>query len=262
MSSLAFTSIRQTVIPIVGKNLQYPVRRVYCVGQNYEQHAREMQGSTNRANPFFFSKNADDLVVDRENYANCDSQLKIRYPSYTESLHHEVELVVAIGPHKKDPSIVEFENVDMFDVHNLVYGYAVGLDMTRRDLQLQLKAKGHPWEMAKAFDDAAVISSIVTAEDLHARNPKLFTTPSGDECKTVEQGHIFLQVNNTPRQDCDVSQMVTPIHELVAILSKYVTLRPGDLLYTGTPSGVGPVRKGDEMEAGIEGLGTIKVSVV
>lgn len=274
MASLAF-ALRQTVVPVVTKGakpLNFPVRRVYCVGQNYDSHAREMGGVTNRANPFFFLKPTDSIITDAGNHSTPSTALSIRYPTMTESYHHEVELVVALGyPCGKTAASsaaaqssgdVLYTNMRIEEVHDVIYGYAVGLDMTRRDLQLIAKDNGKSWDLAKGADDAAVVSPLVLAADLKAAQPAMFMTPEKDETDAVCCGSIYLSVNQNERQRSDLNCMVSPIAELIVHLSKYVALRPGDLLFTGTPSGVGAVRRGDVMEAGIQGLGTLKVNVV
>ncbi|EPY25921.1 fumarylpyruvate hydrolase [Strigomonas culicis] len=262
MTSLAFAPVRQTVVPIVGKNLHFPVRRIYCVGQNYESHAKEMGGKTNRTNPFFFCKPTDSLVTERDNFVSPSSTMSIRYPPITESYHHEVELVVALGPHRLNTALQEFSNLAHEEAKQVIYAYGIGLDMTCRDVQLKAKQHGHPWDLAKGPDDGVVCSPLLLAEELREAAPEVFIDGLRDERTLAQQGRIYLKVNDHIRQDGNLNCMVTPIHEIVSFLSKQVTLKPGDLIYTGTPSGVGPVRKGDVMEAGIQGLGKITVTVV
>lgn len=276
MASCAF-SVRQVVLPVVGagaKKLNFPVRRIYCVGQNYDSHAREMGGSTSRHNPFFFCHPTDSLVTDAANHSSAEATLRIHYPPLTESYHHEVEMVVAIGPpaegaaaatnwaEAKDSDGPRYANVAVENAHEIVFGYAVGLDMTRRDLQSQAKANGKPWDLAKGADESAVVSPLVLASDLRAAHPELFMDFDKNVASTVLCGGIFLNVNGNERQCGDLSCMVSPVSELIAHLSRAVALRPGDLIFTGTPSGVGAVRTGDVMEAGIAGIGRLTVTVV
>lgn len=258
--SLVFP-IRQTVVPVVGKAapLLFPVRRIYCIGQNYESHAKEMGGLTNRANPFFFTKPTDSIVTDVANFASTSAAVSIPYPPMTESYHHEVELVVALG--QRDDGVDSYANLPIEEVHRVVYGYAVGLDMTRRDLQAQARENGFPWDFAKGPDSSAVVSPIVKAADVKKCCPELFTSELHPDCQVVCKGPITLKVNGSLRQDGDMDCMVSNVAEIIAILSKYVALRPGDLVFTGTPSGVGPVRKGDVIDAGIPGVGSLTVTV-
>ncbi|KPA86220.1 hypothetical protein ABB37_00457 [Leptomonas pyrrhocoris] len=274
MASLAFP-LRQTVLPIVGqgtKKLNFPVRRIYCVGQNFSSHAREMGGVTCRHNPFFFCHPTDSLATDLDNHSSADAAISIHYPPLTESYHHEVEMVVALGQPADDVAKSwadahtaegpRYTNVPVEKAHEIVFGYAVGLDMTRRDLQSQAKANGKPWDLAKGADEGAVVSPLLLASDLKATHPELFLDLERNPSKTVLCGEIFLNVNKNERQRGNLSNMVSPVSELIAHLSKSVALRPGDLIFTGTPSGVGAVRTGDVMEAGIRGIGTLTVTVV
>ncbi|GET92759.1 hypothetical protein, conserved [Leishmania tarentolae] len=273
MSSFAFL-LRQTVVPVVtrgAKPLNFPVRRIYCVGQNYDSHAREMGGVINRTEPFFFLKPTDSITTALGNHTTPNATVSVRYPPATECYHHEVELVVALGyPSNKRKAFSESEqgtggphyaNMNVEDVHDIIYAYGVGLDMTRRDLQLVAKSNGKPWDLSKGADGAAVVAPLVLSEDLKEAHPEMFMTDDKDETDVVRCGCIFLQVNQNERQRSDLNCMISSIEELIAHLSKYVTLRPGDLLFTGTPAGVGAVRRGDVMEAGIQGLGTLKVNV-
>lgn len=214
-------------IPIARGGL-FAVRRVYCVGRNYEEHVREM-GNDTRDPPFFFAKPADAVVV---------GGASIPYPPKTEDFHHEIELVVAIG---KDGADIA---VDAALEH--VYGYGVGLDMTRRDLQAQAKKAGRPWEMAKGFDFSAPIGTIEPASAI------------GHPGK----GAIRLSVNGTLRQQGDIEQQIWSVAESIAYLSGFVMLRAGDLIMTGTPAGVGPVVRGDVLEGSIEGIGTVKTTII
>ena len=210
---------------------QFPVRRVYCVGRNYAEHAQEM-GFTGREPPFFFMKPADTLV----NVAD-GSTGTMAYPTQTSNLHHEVELVVAIGTGGR--------NIAAADAARHIWGYAVGLDMTRRDLQNDMKKQGRPWEIGKAFDASAPIGP------LHP------ISATGE----LTRGAITLMVNGSPRQKGDLSELIWSVSETIEVLSRAWALEPGDLIFTGTPAGVGAVVAGDVMEAAIDGLGTLRVRI-
>ncbi len=220
-----------TLVPVVGSEQSYPVRRIYCVGRNYFEHAQEM-GFTGREPPFFFAKPADAIV----NVATGKT-VTIAYPSQTSNFHHEIELVVAIG--KRGANIPEEDAV------KYIFGYAVGLDMTRRDLQLDLRKAGRPWELGKSFDQSAPISPIYPVAQ------------TGE----IVAAHIWVDVNGEKRQDSDTSKLIWSVNETIAYLSRYFELYPGDLIYTGTPAGVGAVVAGDVMHGGVEGLGEISVKV-
>ena len=219
------------LVPIAGSAQAFPVHRIYCVGRNYEDHAKEM-GFTGREPPFFFLKPADAVLV-----AVGDAPTTLPYPTLTENLHHEVELVVAIG---KGGS-----NIAATDAMQHVYGYAVGLDMTRRDLQNTMKRDGRPWCIGKGFDASAPIGAIVPAA----------------EAGNVAQAGISLRVNGEVRQSSAVSKLIWNIAETIEHLSRAWTLQPGDLIYTGTPEGVGAVVHGDLLEAQIDGLPSIQLRV-
>ncbi|HPT50815.1 MAG TPA: fumarylacetoacetate hydrolase family protein [Accumulibacter sp.] len=215
-------------IPVAGSDAIFPVRRVYCVGRNYADHAAEM-GADTREPPFFFSKPADALVPGGGN---------VPYPPATGNLQHEVELVIALSRGGA--------NIRPEDALAGVFGYAVGLDLTRRDLQLRAKDKGHPWDMGKGFDHSAPIADLQPATAIgHPR-----------------RGAIWLQVNGEPRQHGDLEQMSWKVAEVIANLSTYLTLAPGDLIFTGTPAGVSTVVRGDVLTAGISGVGEIRVKLV
>ncbi|KTE26331.1 MULTISPECIES: fumarylacetoacetate hydrolase family protein [unclassified Sphingopyxis] len=221
--SLPF-SVAVPTVEIAGSDDRFPVRRIFCVGRNYAEHAREMGGAPDREPPFFFSKPADALVE-----ANAD----IAMPPRTANLHHEIELVVALGSGGRD--IAQDRAVET------IFGYAVGNDLTRRDLQADAKAAGRPWDMAKGFDASAVISPIRRAEEI------------GHPAKA----RIWLTVNGEARQEDDIADMIWPVADIVAELSTYVELKAGDLIYSGTPAGVGRIVAGDLVEGGVEGVGTI-----
>jgi fumarylpyruvate hydrolase len=210
---------------------QFPVRRVYCVGRNYAEHAQEM-GFTGREPPFFFMKPADSLV----NVADGATGT-MAYPTQTANLHHEVELVVAIGTGGRD--------IAAADAAKHIWGYAIGLDMTRRDLQNEMKKQGRPWEIGKAFDQSAPIGPLHPA------------ATAGD----LTRGAITLAVNGTVRQKGDLSELIWSVAETIEVISKSWALQPGDLIFTGTPAGVGAVVAGDLMEAAIAGLGTLRVRI-
>ena len=219
-------------VPVVGTEAQFPVHRIYCVGRNYEEHAKEM-GFTGREPPFFFMKPADAIVV-----APPGATTPLPYPSLTTNLHHEIELVVAIGKGGK--------NIAAADALSHIYGYAVGLDMTRRDLQNDMKKQGRPWSIGKGFDNSAPIGPITPAAQ------------AGD----VGKAGIWLQVNGVDRQRSNVAQLIWNIAETIEHLSAAWELQPGDLIYTGTPEGVGAVVTGDVLEGGVDGLGSIRLKLV
>jgi fumarylpyruvate hydrolase len=212
-------------VPVEGETAMFPVRRVLCVGRNYAAHRREM-GGDDRDPPFFFSKPADALVPPGRDAA---------YPSATRNLHHEIELVVALKGGGAD--------VPVNNALDLVYGYAVGVDLTRRDLQNAAKDKGQPWESGKAFDASAPISAI----------RKWDAAPP--------QGRIAITVNGTVKQDAVVADMIWNVAEIIAEASKLWTLAPGDLIYTGTPEGVAALVKGDKVEGEIDGVGKLSFEV-
>ena len=219
-------------VPVVGTEAQFPVHRIYCVGRNYEEHAKEM-GFTGREPPFFFMKPADAIVV-----APPGATTPLPYPSLTANLHHEIELVVAIGKGGK--------NIAAVDALSHIYGYAVGLDMTRRDLQNDMKKQGRPWSIGKGFDHSAPIGPITPAAQ------------AGD----VGKAGIWLQVNGVDRQRSNVAQLIWNIAETIEHLSAAWELQPGDLIYTGTPEGVSAVVTGDVLEGGVDGLGSIRLKLV
>ena len=228
----AFEPTPVVSVPVVGMAERFPVHRIYCVGRNYEEHAKEM-GFTGREPPFFFMKPADAVLV-----VNADETGDMPYPSLTKNLHHEIELVVAIGKGGK--------NIQAADAMSHVYGYAVGLDMTRRDLQNDMKKQGRPWCIGKGFDHSAPIGPITPA----AR--------AGD----VANAEIYVQVNGQDRQRSTTSQLIWNIAETIEHLSAAWELQPGDLIYTGTPEGVGAVVAGDVMVGSVAGLGELKVRLV
>jgi fumarylpyruvate hydrolase len=214
-------------IPVAGGGL-FPVRRIFCVGRNYAEHAREMGHDPDRELPFFFTKPADSVVT-----GGAD----MPYPTMTKDLHHEMELVVALGSGGSD--------ITEADAMSHVWGYAAGLDMTRRDMQGEAKKAGRPWDMAKGFDQSAPIGLLAPAIDID---------PS--------HGLIELKVNGKVRQTSDLSKLIWSIPEVIAFLSKLVKLKAGDLIFTGTPEGVAACVRGDVLEGTVEGVGTVKTTIV
>jgi fumarylpyruvate hydrolase len=219
-------------VGITGRRDAFAVHRVYCVGRNYLDHALEMGGSGREA-PFFFLKPADAVLV-----AAPGATATMPYPPLTDNLHHEVELVVALG--------TGGSNIAAQDAHRHIFGYAVGLDMTRRDLQNDMKKQGRPWSIGKGFDHSAPLGWITPAAEL----------------ANIEAAHIALQVNGVQRQRSTVAKMIWSIAETIEKLSQAWTLQPGDLIFTGTPEGVGAVVRGDTLDAEITGLAPLQVRVV
>lgn len=219
-------------IPVVGSQDLFPVRRVYCVGRNYAAHAREMGFDPDREPPFFFCKPADAIVPVAEG-----STLELAYPSETANYHYEIELVAAIGKGGA--------NISTEQALEHVWGYAVGLDMTRRDLQMKMREAGRPWELGKAFDQSGPIAPLYPVSQV------------GD----VHHANIWLKVNDQTKQESNVDKLIWSVAETIAYLSRYFRLEAGDLIYTGTPEGVGPVVAGDLMQGGVDGLGTLQVKV-
>ncbi|MGR4871859.1 fumarylacetoacetate hydrolase family protein [Variovorax sp. LARHSF232] len=230
-SEFVFAPAPLVTIPVVGEPARFPVHRIYCVGRNYEEHAKEM-GFTGREPPFFFLKPADAAVVVDDGQTGT-----VAYPSLTKNLHHEIELVVAIGKAGK--------NILAADAQQYIYGYAVGLDMTRRDLQNDMKKQGRPWCIGKAFEQSAPIGPIVPA----AR--------AGD----VANAEISLQVNGTDRQRSTVSKLIWNIGETIEHLSAAWELQPGDLIFTGTPEGVAAVVAGDTLVGEVAGLPKLSIKI-
>ncbi len=213
---------------IAGQATLFPVHRIYCVGRNYAAHAREMGDDPSRDPPFFFMKPADALIP---------SGRTIAYPQNTANLHYEIEMVIAIG--KGGMDIAAAEALDH------VFGYAVGIDLTRRDRQFEARDKGRPWDIGKGFDNAAPMAPIHPAATVG--HP--------------DKGRIWLSVNGEVRQDADVSQLIWSVPEIIAILSQSWDLRPGDLIFTGTPDKVGPITKGDRVVGGVDGLGEVALTI-
>ena len=221
----------EVVLPVAGTTAMFPVRRIYCVGRNYVEHAKEM-GFTGREPPFFFMKPADAVLAVADGAVG-----RMPYPSRSTDLHHEIELVVAIGTGGAD--------IKAADATKHIYGYAVGLDMTRRDLQTEAKKLGRPWEVGKAFDLSAPIGPL---------HPIAATGP-------IKTGAITLTVNGQPRQSSTLDKRIWTVGETIEHLSSLFALQPGDLIFTGTPEGVAAVVRGDVLEGSIAGLGTLKVAI-
>ena len=226
--SFAFTPIGQPSVAIQDTPVRFPVHRIYCVGRNYAEHAREMGSDPRREPPFFFSKPADAVVA---------NNAAIPYPPRTQNFHHEVELVVAIG--------TGGSNIAVANALAHVFGYAVGNDLTRRDLQKQAKDAGKPWDISKGFDRSAPIAAIRPV------------STSGH----INRAAIRLKVNNEVKQQANVADMIWSVPEIIAELSTLFELQPGDLIFTGTPAGVNALKKGDRIEAGIEGLEMLSTTI-
>ncbi len=226
--SFVFPAAEQPSVEVKGRSERYPVRRIYCVGRNYAAHAREMGKDPEREPPFFFTKPADAVIP---------GVATVPYPPRTSNFHHEIELVVAIGKGGR--------NIPVEKALDHVYGYAVGNDLTRRDLQLDARDKGRPWDTGKAFDRSAVISAIHPVQ-------------GGQHW---ERGRIWLTVNGEMRQQADLTELIWSVPEIIAELSSLFDLASGDLIYTGTPAGVGAIKAGDVVEGGVDGLDTIKTTI-
>jgi len=216
-------------VEVAGSSGRFPVRRIFCIGRNYAAHAREMGKDPDREPPFFFTKPADAVVP---------NGAKVAYPPLTKDLHHEIELVVAIGR--------EAVNVSEEGALELVYGYAVGIDLTRRDLQAEAKEMGRPWDVGKAFDQSAPCGAVHLVS----------------EVGHPDSGRIWLEVNGEPKQSGDLSELIWSVPEMISILSRYFKLMPGDLIYTGTPAGVGALKRGDRVTGGVEGVDEIAIEMV
>ncbi|HEX9875633.1 MAG TPA: fumarylacetoacetate hydrolase family protein [Gammaproteobacteria bacterium] len=221
--------VTQPSVAIAGRTERFPVHRVYCVGRNYAEHAREMGANPQRDPPFFFMKPADAIVA---------SGAEVAYPPATQNLHYEMELVTAIGKHGA--------GIPKSQAEAHVWGYAVGIDLTRRDLQLAARDSGRPWDAGKGFDESAPISA------LHA----------ADALGHPQSGRIWLAVNGDIKQDSDIGKLIWSVPEIIEQLSGLFALQPGDLIYTGTPAGVGPVKPGDRITGGVDGVDTIDVRIV
>ncbi|MET3354528.1 fumarylacetoacetate hydrolase family protein [Xanthobacter autotrophicus] len=229
MVSYVFAPPAVPTLPIVGSDDHFPVHRIYCVGRNFADHAVEMGHDPNKEPPFFFQKNPDTLVP---------HGATIAYPKMSQDVHHEIELVVALKAGGED--------IPLERALDCVFGYAVGLDLTRRDLQGEAKKLGRPWEVGKAFEEAAPCSALVPAATIG--HP--------------DAGRIFLKINGSVKQEGNLNQMIWKVPEMIATLSTLFRLAPGDLIFAGTPAGVGPISKGDVLEGGVEGVGELRLTVV
>jgi fumarylpyruvate hydrolase len=212
-------------LPVLGSDLRFPVRRIFCIGRNYAEHAREMGATVDKDTPLFFCKPADAVVTDGAD---------VPYPQATSDLHHEVEMVVALGGGGRDIPVAQAES--------LVWGYGVGLDLTRRDLQAVAKAKSHPWDVAKAFDHSAPVSALRPARDVHLAADTTLT----------------LSINGEQRQLGRLGDMVHGVAEIIAILSTLFELKAGDLIFTGTPAGVSALKRGDRFHAELAGVAVLE----
>ena len=217
----------QPSLPVTGSDKRFPVGRIYCVGRNYADHAREMGHDPDREAPFFFMKPANAIV---------QNNASLSYPVGTKDLHHEIELVVAIGKGGK--------NIAVDKALSHVWGYGVGLDMTRRDIQGEAKKQGRPWEMGKSFDESAPVTALRPASEI------------GHPAKGV----ITLKVNGQVKQSGDLAMQIWNVPEQISYLSHLITLQPGDVIFTGTPAGVGPAKPGDKLEGHVDGVGDLVIS--
>ncbi|GMG93991.1 fumarylacetoacetate hydrolase family protein [Cupriavidus metallidurans] len=228
MTEFVIQPAPQASVAVAGSQARFPIRRVFCVGRNYAAHAREMGKDPDREPPFFFTKPADAVVA---------AEGTVPYPPLTENLHHEIELVVAIGKGGT--------NVSPAQALDLVWGYAVGVDMTRRDLQDVAKKMSRPWDWSKAFDASGPCGPLHAASSI------------GHPSK----GAIWLKVNGETRQEGDLTELIWPVADVIAYISEAVALEPGDLIFTGTPAGVGALNPGDVVSGGVEGIGEITFTI-
>jgi len=228
MPSYAITPPAIATLPVRGSADLFPVHRIYCVGRNYAAHAIEMGHDPNKEPPFFFQKNPDNLLVGAD----------FPYPSKSSDVHHEIEMVVAL---KSGGT-----NIPVESALDHVYGYAVGLDMTRRDLQGQAKDLGRPWEVGKAFEQSAPCTALVPASEIGHPG----------------EGAVWLKINGETRQEGDLNQLIWKVPEMIAILSELFELKAGDLIMSGTPSGVGPVKRGDKLHGHVAGVGDLQLAVI
>jgi len=226
--SYVITPPEQTSLPVRGSDGRFPVHRIYCVGRNYAAHTIEMGHDPDREDPFFFQKNPDNLVTNGGDFP---------YPPQSNDVHHEIELAVALHKGGKD--------IPLDKAMDHVWGYGVALDMTRRDLQGEAKKTGRPWEVGKAFEHSAPCAEIVPAAVI------------GHPAK----GAVWLKVNGETRQKGDLDQLIWKVREMIAYLSGLFELKAGDLIYSGTPAGVGPVKRGDALHGGVDGVGELKITV-
>ena len=227
--SYAITPPTIPSLPILGSDQRFPVRRVFCIGRNYAEHAREMGATVDKDTPMFFCKPADAIVTDGAD---------VPYPQATKDLHHEVEMVVALGAGGRD--------IPLDKAASLIWGYGVGLDLTRRDLQAIFKAKGHPWDVAKGFDHSAPVSALRPA----------------DQVSLSDDTSLSLSINGQQRQHGRLGDMVYGVADIIAILSTLFELKAGDLIFTGTPAGVAALQRGDRFHAEVAGVATLDGQVV
>jgi fumarylpyruvate hydrolase len=228
MSNFVIQAPRVVSLPVAGTEAEFPVRRVYCIGRNYAAHAVEMGHDPNREAPFFFQKNPD----------NLDTSGEFPYPAKSSDVHHEIEMAILLQSGG--------ENIPLDQALDHVFGYAPALDMTRRDLQSAQKKAGRPWEIGKAFERSAPIGMVQTVADVGH----------------LDHGRVELKINGELRQQGDLNQMIWKVAEMISYLSEYFTLAAGDVILSGTPAGVGPVKKGDVIEVSIAGLDKLTVTVV
>ena len=228
MSTYVIDQPQVTAIPVRGSDALFPIRRIYCIGRNYAAHTIEMGGDPDREEPFFFQKNAQ----------NADPSGEFPYPPESQDVHHEVEMVVALKGGGK--------NIAVEEALDYVYGYGIGIDMTRRDLQGVAKERRRPWEPGKAFERSAPMSALVPADDIG--HP--------------DRGRITLSLNGEMKQEGDLGQMIWKVAEQIAYLSRFYDIAAGDLIMSGTPSGVGPVVRGDEIFCDLEGVADLTVKVI
>ena len=228
MTDYVFNPPVPPTVAVAGETARFPVRRVFCVGRNYAAHAREMGKDPDREPPFFFTKPADAVV---------DSGVTVPYPPETSNFHYEIELIVAIGREAFD--------ISREAALDLVYGYGVGIDLTRRDLQFEARDKGRPLDWGKAFDQSAPIAPLHRVRD--GQHPAKW--------------RIWLAVNGAVKQDADLTELIWPVPDIISILSRSMVLKPGDLIMTGTPAGVGAIVRGDKVTGGIDGLGEIAITI-
>ena len=223
------SDFKQPTVAVVGSTDRFPVRRIYLVGRNYAEHAREMGHDPDREQPFFFQKPSDAVLA---------SGGEFPYPPLSGNVHHEIEMVVALSSGARD--------IPEGDALRHVFGYAVGIDMTRRDLQQQMKQQRRPWEAGKAFDHSAPMTAIVPVSS----------------CGHPARGRVWLEVNGQLRQEGDLSQLIWSVPEIIATLSRSFHLKGGDLIFTGTPAGVGPIERDDHITGGVDGVGEIDIRVI
>ena len=231
-SNYVFEPVSISSVPVLGSDNLFPVRRILCVGANYVAHQLEMGRDPSRELPFFFSKPRDSLVL-----ADKKLNTRIPFPKQTNNLHYEIEMVVGIGE--------KTSNIETAQAENVIWGYGVGIDLTRRDLQKEAKDKGRPWELGKGFDYSAVISYMCTVSQVgHPSNL-----------------NIWLKVNNEIKQKSNIDKLIWSVPEMISFLSKTMNLEPGDIIYTGTPEGVGKINKGDIVTGGIDNLAEISITL-